>query len=73
MQEGDRADFEGVLVPEKNYRWYQGEIESCGYLRKSELTCVAENKADAMDDLFLTIGFSFAVGFGLGFVLFHDH
>ncbi len=69
---GEAAEFDGVLVPENNYRWYQGEVESCDYLRKSELSCMAENKQQ-FDELFLTIGMSLAIGFGLGFIVFRQY
>ncbi len=71
MVKGDRAEFDGVLVPENNYRWYQGEIEGCSYLRRSELSCVAEN-GQSFDSLFLTMGLSFGIGLIAGFFIFKE-
>lgn len=70
IYKGDQAPFTGVLVPENNYRWYQGEVEGCDYLRgQIKPTCTEQS----FSDLFTTMGVSFLVGFGLSFVLFHDH
>ncbi len=70
---GEKAEFDGVLVPENNYRWYQGEVETCDYIRKQERNICMDNIDEYFNRDFLTIGLSLAIGFGLGFVAFREH
>lgn len=39
MEFNDRAPFPGVLVPERQYRFYNEEIEACRVLVKAEDDC----------------------------------
>ena len=63
---GEKAAFDGVLVPENNYRWYQGEVESCEAMQTAiKEPCVADYDSDfALNFLGMSITFSLGVVFG---------
>jgi hypothetical protein len=67
---GDKAPYEGVLVPFDNYRWYQSEVESCKLVTQKQM--LACDQADvAHKDSVNHFWMGLVGGLLAGFLAFH--
>lgn len=66
VEKGDRVPFDGVLVPEKNYRLYQNYVEFSHEIEKAEFH--NEERAEAFrsysEGFWVGLGVGVLVGFG---------